>query len=466
MSFFTHLMRNFGQFIFGKNASPVKSNVAAAPPAVFRQYTMNYFDPAENSNKVWMALAYTDGLFETRFGRVRDGANLVKKQKRFASKIEAEREIEKKRREKIRKGYKDTVVLDNTVETTIRREKQEELSRIAAEQIHGAADDSVTAGLIKYLVEVNIHHITHSTSIKYNHASATFSTPLGVLTPEAVSLARDLINEIKNHNENETFETEERARSIRDYFQLVPRDFGVRIPPVAELLSTPEQIDEQLSILEALESAIRTDAPDYRRQKMFQCRLVKIPHTTADGRNLFRNVRKLFENTRNSRHHPATADLKMTALYEVEIDSMKTGFDKAAQQLGNVRADLWHGTKASNLLSILKQGLIIPPANAAHCTGRMFGNGIYTSLQSTKALNYATDYWNRSGTKGQRTFMFLCEVALGKTHRPRGFTGKFPARGTDSTWVEPGRAGVLNHECIVYDAAQINLKYLAEFGTN
>ena len=35
----------------------------------------------------------------------------------------------------------------------------------------------------------------------------------------------------------------------------------------------------------------------------------------------------------------------------------------------------------------------VPPANASHCTGRMFGNGVYFSDQSTKALNYAYGYW-------------------------------------------------------------------------
>lgn len=108
---------------------------------------------------------------------------------------------------------------------------------------------------------------------------------------------------------------------------------------------------------------------------------------------------------------------------------------------------------------------MIPPSNAAHCTGRMFGNGIYTSLQSTKALNYATDFWNRSGIRNQRTFMFLCDVALGKVHKPRTFSGVYPARNTHTTWVEPGQGGVQNNECIVYDTSQINLHYLAEFGT-
>ena len=226
--------------------------------------------------------------------------------------------------------------------------------------------------------------------------------------------------------ESKNFDSAERSSGVRDYFQLVPKDFGVRIPPVNELLVTDEQIEEQVSILEALESAIKVDTPQTPNQKLFQCRLIKVPHYTDEGKKLFREVRKLFEKTRNTKHHPGTAHLKMTRLYEVEIDTMKTNFEATAQKIGNVRQDLWHGTKASNLLSVLKNGLIIPPANAAHCTGRMFGNGIYTSLQSTKALNYATDFWNKSGKSNQRTFMFLCEVSLGKTYKPRSFSNKLP----------------------------------------
>ncbi len=125
--------------------------------SITRQYRMNYFDPGENSNKVWIGIAYSDGSFETQFGRVRDGANLVSSRKKFASQIAAENELERKRREKLRKGYKDTVVLDNTVQTAIVKDKQDKLSKIAADEIEGSAD-KVTSELIKYLAEINIHH--------------------------------------------------------------------------------------------------------------------------------------------------------------------------------------------------------------------------------------------------------------------------------------------------------------------
>jgi poly [ADP-ribose] polymerase 2/3/4 len=447
-----------------KLLGPQGAPAVAPSSTITRQYRMNYFDPGENSNKVWIGMAYSDGRFETRFGRVRDEANLVSKEKKFASQGEAENELERKRREKLRKGYKDTVVLDNHVEIAVRKNKRDNLSQIAAEQIDGAAGDVVTNELIKYLAAVNIHHITHSTNIKYNTKTGAFSTPLGVLTPDAISTARDLLAELRRLDGLKRKQKAKRAACVRDYFQLVPKDFGTKIPPVEELIATEEQFQEEAAILDALESAISTDKPTSERQKLFECRLVKVPHYTNEGRELFRKTRDLYYKTRNTRHHPAIAGLQIARLYEVEVGEMKRRYETTAKNLGNVRDDLWHGTRASNLLSILKHGLVIPPANAAHCTGRMFGNGIYTSLQSTKALNYATDFWNSSGDRNQRTFMFLCEVALGKTHKPRTFSGGYPVRGSNSTWVEPGQGGVLNHECIVYDTSQINLKYLVEFG--
>lgn len=428
---------------------------------ITKQYKMNYFDPSENSNKVWIGMAFEDGGFETRFGRVRDGANLASKRKTFDSKFEAGYELERKRNEKLRKGYRDTGTFTSG-ETIVKTSVATDLKEIATKQISGA-EDATTAALVKYLAEVNIHHITHSTSISYNAANATFSTPLGVLSPETVGEARNLLNQISKFNSTSGYSASRRESVIKDYFQLVPKDFGVRIPPVRELLADDKQIQAESAILDALEASINSDAPQTEEEKLFSCKLIKVPHWTDDGKAEFRRVRSLYDSTKNANHQ--TNSLKLTRLYEVEIETMKVKFDAVAAKIGNIRRDLWHGTRASNLLSILRGGLIIPPPSASHCTGRMFGNGIYTSLQSTKALNYATDFWNRSGKSNQKTFMFLCEAALGKVHKPKSSGSAFPAKNSDSTWVEAGTAGVMNHECIVYDTAQINLCYLAEFGS-
>ncbi|HEX8248989.1 MAG TPA: hypothetical protein VF599_12500 [Pyrinomonadaceae bacterium] len=430
---------------------------------VIKQYKMNYFDAGENSNKVWIGSAHDNGLFEAQYGRVREGANLAVSKKQLSSSAAAVAYLESKRGEKLRKGYEDTSVLGGAeTEIVITNNRPQELSRLAVEQILGdGALCATTADLIKYLAEVNIHQITHSTSIKYNAATGAFSTPLGVLTPEAVAKARQLLTSIESENSN-GLTSGARHKLICDYFRLVPADFGARIPPSSQLLDTADKISAQGSILDALDAALTTSSPDLKSDKIFKCKLSIVPHTTDEGRAVFRRIKKQYESSKNGFHN--TSSLKLVRVYEVEIEDMKQNFDLAAAKIGNVRADLWHGTKASNLLSILKSGLMIPKSSASHCTGRMFGDGIYTSVQSTKALNYATDFWNGSGARNQRTFMFLTECALGKMNEPKNRTGSFPRKGFDSTWVEAGTCGVMNHEAIVYDTSQINLKYLCEFG--
>ena len=428
---------------------------------ITKQYRMNYFDPTANSNKVWIGEAYGDGRFITRFGRVRDGANLATSEKNLGSQFSAEFELERKRKEKLKKGYRDTLIFDDEIIVKNVKSKTD-LKHIAAAQIGGASEDATTRKLIEYLAEVNIHNITSATTIRYNASNATFSTPLGILTPDAVAQARRLLGNIQKYNRSKLLDSNTRREFVRDYFQVVPRDFGARIPASSELLNTRKKIDAEVSILDALESALQQTNSTIKGEKLFECHLKKVPHWTEDGRKLFRQIRALYEKTKNQ-SHLKVAGLKLTRIYEVEITGMKRKFEETSNRIGNVRTDLWHGTKASNLLSILKNGLIIPPQSAAHCTGRMFGNGIYTSLQSSKALNYATNFWNSAGAKNQRTFMFLTEVALGKTYKPKSSGETLPKPKHDSTWVEAGTAGVINHECVVYDTAQINLRYLCEF---
>jgi poly [ADP-ribose] polymerase len=92
----------------------------------------------------------------------------------------------------------------------------------------------------------------------------------------------------------------------------------------------------------------------------------------------------------------------------------------------------------------------------------MFGDGLYFSDQSTKALNYATNFW-RGGGSTRRIFMFLADVAMGKAYTPSGWGRDFPRKGYDSTFAKGGKSSVSNNEMIVYKTNQANLKYLIEF---
>ena len=68
---------------------------------------------------------------------------------------------------------------------------------------------------------------------------------------------------------------------------------------------------------------------------------------------------------------------------------------------------LWHGSRLTNFVGILSQGLRIAPPEAP-ATGYMFGKGVYFADMSSKSANYCfTSKDNNTG------ILLLCEVALG-----------------------------------------------------
>ena len=88
------------------------------------------------------------------------------------------------------------------------------------------------------------------------------------------------------------------------------------------------------------------------------------------------------------------------------------------------RTLLWHGSKMSNYMGILYQGLRIAPPEAP-VTGYMFGKGVYFADNFQKSFGYCTPYeapkkyvYNSNGQKEKikdKSFnlLLLCEVALG-----------------------------------------------------
>ena len=68
---------------------------------------------------------------------------------------------------------------------------------------------------------------------------------------------------------------------------------------------------------------------------------------------------------------------------------------------------LWHGSRTTNYVGILSQGLRIAPPEAP-VTGYMFGKGVYFADMVSKSANYC--WTSRSEPVG---LMLLCEVALG-----------------------------------------------------
>ncbi|MEC4893922.1 MAG: WGR domain-containing protein [Oscillatoria sp. PMC 1051.18] len=386
----------------------------AVAASVLETYTLIYVDVDENSNKVWKGSIYEDGSFVAEWGRV--GSKLQQAKNSYPSVNLAQKRLEQMKQQKLKKGYTEAQILTPNPVNKVTL-KPEELEKIAATQIDYGEDDKAK-DLIRYLVKVNIHQILSQTNIHYDSDTGRFSTPLGLVTPEAIAKARDYLAQI-----SVCYNPLSLRKLVSKYLRLIPQKVGKTLDD--SIFRTQQELQHQNDILSALDAALMET-----KQQIFNCKISRVPGSTIAGKKTFRWIRSLYESTINLNHQ--AAGYKLRRAYEIDIPSMQQDFVVKSAQIGNVKLH-WHGTKASNILSILKQGLIIPPANAIQCTGRMFGNGIYGSEQSTKALNYATNYWNQSGGNNQRVYMLLCEFALGKEYCPTNLNVSFPVSGYDST---------------------------------
>ncbi len=423
-------------------------NATTTVSSVLDSCTLIYVEVGENSNKVWRGSLLNDGTFLAEWGRV--GNTLQSKHHCMGSVALAQSKLERTKRQKIRKGYTQAQLVNGDIKKTSVIQP-DELEAIASKQIkHGR--DPRSKELIRYLVKSNIHQITSQTDISYNAATGGFKTPLGAVTPSAIAHARQYLVQIVATRQGNKYKL---RQLLSKYLRLIPQNLGYKLDE--SQFTSPQEIQRQYEILNALDAAV---THDYNQNAVFECAIDRVPGSTAEGKKTFRWINNLYKSTSNQNH--VAAKYKLRRVYQLDIPSMRKAFAIQEQEIGNVKL-YWHGTKASNLLSILKQGLIIPSANAAQCTGRMFGNGIYGSEQSTKALNYATNYWNPSGDDEDRVFMLLCDFAMGKEYRPQSYSRNFPVRGYDSTYIAPGAASTINQESIVYSIEQVNIKYLCEF---
>ena len=132
----------------------------------------------------------------------------------------------------------------------------------------------------------------------------------------------------------------------------------------------------------------------------------------------------------------------------------------------------WHGTGPENVLSIMANGLMIRPANAANC-GSAFGDGIYSAPSPNKSYNYT-----RYDSQRNSRWMFVNAVITGNTFDCNNNTDKIgkiricDLDGNSFSQLNLGYHSVHAHsssssyirrdEVIVYNSSQVACKFLVE----
>lgn len=408
-----------------------------------------------NNNKFWRIFRYDDHSTLVEFGRVGDSGQ--KDEKSFGSESQAIAFCTKKCSEKEKKGYRKVEIMTSNV--SVKVTPSGSLTEVAKKQIQTKSTE--VQKLIEYFSQVNIHNILESTNMNYNVDSGLFSTPIGIVTKDTVDKARDILIKMDSFAKKNDFSSPQYVEVLQDYMMLIPQKIGRKFDPKAIFASRTDLL-KQNDVLDSLEASITsilnatlptpTDLPQEKT-------IFNVSVEILEDKKEFQRIYDFFLSTKHNNH--VSAKYKLKRVYVIEINHMKSAYDPASKRIGNVM-ELWHGTKASNILSILKSGLVMPNPRASNFTGAMFGLGLYFSDQSTKSLNYATNYWNSHGNSS-KTFMFLADVAMGKAFTPTGPSQNLPKPGYDSTYAIGGKSGVANNEMIVYSLSQCNLKYLCEF---
>ena len=407
-------------------------------------------EAVSNNNKWWTGRLYDNGDAETLWGRVGYSGD----SKMFPGMGRSF--LEKKQREKEKKGYTPLKTVGGPASVTSAQTKDvgdHELRQIAKAQLVKSKNPQLDR-LIDRLVQANVHRITSSTQIQFNSSTGLFSTPLGIVTPDGISEARNLLVALNQFVSRNDWTSTPMLRATSDYLRLVPQAVGMKLN-VERLFPDTTAIQKQSDVLDSLEASYQalqsqpasTGQPKKAAEQVFQVDL----DVLTDARERQR-LERWYESSKKDMHNYGR--VKIREMFVVNIHEMTNNYENSTTP----HQEVWHGTSQANCLSILKSGLKTSPPSTAAIAGKMFGNGIYGAINSSKSLGYTFGRWGQGGV-GDSGWLFVCSFAMGNTHIAYNSCNK--PSGHDSVWAKAGR-GLYNDELIVYRNSQVKVNYLLE----
>eukprot|EP00794_Sanderia_malayensis_P012686 gene12686-13988_t len=306
--------------------------------------------------------------------------------------------------------------------------------------------------------------------------------PLGKISRRQIQSAYRILGELQKYIEENASKSKFLDASNR-FFTLIPHDFGMRTPPLLDRESMIKSKMEMLESLLDIEMAysLLTNAAQTGKNPIdvhyegLKADIKEIDRATTE----FEKIQEYIQNTHASTHNQY--GLEIIDAFALERQGEESRYSPF-KELHNRRL-LWHGSRTSNYAGIILQGLRIAPPEAP-VTGYMFGKGIYFADMVSKSANYChTSPGNNVG------LLLLCEVALGNMYEKCNADsslklpkGKHSCKGCGRTGPDPkmdhvlpdgtimplGKgirtkdksSDLLYNEYIVYDVAQVHMKYL------
>ncbi|KAL4191408.1 hypothetical protein AMTRI_Chr07g80390 [Amborella trichopoda] len=307
--------------------------------------------------------------------------------------------------------------------------------------------------------------------------------PLGKLSKSNIQKGFEALTEIQNLLSNIVYEPSVKESLIVDasnrFFTVIPSIHPHVIRDENDFKSKVKML-EALQDIEIASRLVGFDSENDEsldeKYKKLCCDVAPLPHDSTD----YQMVKKFLLNTHAPTHKDWT--LEVEDVFALERDGE---FDKYAPYRDNLKNKmlLWHGSRLTNFVGILSQGLRIAPPEAPS-TGYMFGKGVYFADLVSKSAQYC--YTDKKDAVG---LLLLSEVALGEMyelkkakymesppegkHSTKGLGQKTPNALEFEKWRDeitvpcgsPVSSGVratelMYNEYIVYNTAQVKMQFL------
>uniref|UniRef100_A0A673HYY6 Poly [ADP-ribose] polymerase n=1 Tax=Sinocyclocheilus rhinocerous TaxID=307959 RepID=A0A673HYY6_9TELE len=277
--------------------------------------------------------------------------------------------------------------------------------------------------------------------------------PLGKLSKRQIQSAYSLLSEVQQVGLSEAQILDLSNR----FYTLIPHDFGMKKPP---LLNNMDYIQQKVQMLDNLldievaYSLLRGGVEDNKKDPIdinyekLKTKIEVVEQSSSEAQLILQYLK----NTHAATHNTYTLDVE--EIFKIDREGESQRF-RPFKELQN-RQLLWHGSRTTNYAGILSQGLRIAPPEAP-VTGYMFGKGVYFADMVSKSANYC-----HTSQADPVEMLFLtapdprATVSLNGVDVP---LGKGINTNTEDT-------SLLYNEYIVYDIAQVNLKYLLKIRFN
>ena len=406
----------------------------------FFSCTLNKSDLDKNNNKFYIIqLLEHDSTNElvlfTRWGRVGVPGNHEEKN---VDQNSGPRLFMKKYKDKTKHGYQEIFI---DYETEVKQDEPKEESKISTSKkkfkntLNQDVMDLISLIYNKKMINDNLHEIGYDSQ----------KMPLGKLSPVTLTTGLNILKEIESELKKKSPNHENLKKYSSEFYTQIPHNFGFqkmsnfiidtleKVKEKIDMISVLSDMKITLKILESVgkekseeeyENEEEKQIHDYYKQ--LKCDIRSI----SPSEEIYSILNKYLTAKMNKKdsdgfgsYYSYRNRLSLVKAFELKRHGEEEKFKK---ELGNKKL-LWHGSRITNFVGILSQGLRIAPPEAPS-SGYLYGKGVYFADMAQKSSMYCYPVNNMA-------LILLGEVALGEEDQRTSCDFNLPNTkkfGTDS----------------------------------